>query len=322
MTELIVPLILNSEKATEQYLSRGPVISPRQSTIAEEDRLRLPGSDCLYVKLYCGAGLHDELIATHILNLISALNKQSLIQSWFFVRYADPETHIRLRLFANPKVLSQKVYSKILKFGEKLVQQSLCKRFSIESYDREVERYGGTEAINLAEQLFSADSVLAAQILRLELQDVFNEDRINVCAYTIDRFLENLGLSISERLEWYRPHTNALRKKSGEEYRQRKDSLSKLFFEKLDLSLPGTETILSEWEQRNKTIGRKYRQLESRGLLTYDVATICRSIVHMHCNRLLGLDREQEALAIALAGRVVESIYARLGKPAHSAIKR
>ena len=56
-----------------------------------------PGDKWLYVKIYASSVQCETLLITKIPQLISSLTKQSLIQKWFFIRYADPENHIRLR---------------------------------------------------------------------------------------------------------------------------------------------------------------------------------------------------------------------------------
>lgn len=44
----------------------------------------------------------------------------------------------------------------------------MLNRFSIDSYEREIECYGGTELINFAETLFCFDSIVVEDILKLK----------------------------------------------------------------------------------------------------------------------------------------------------------
>ena len=58
----------------------------------------MTGDKWLYYKLYCGVRISDSLLTDLVLPLVIKLTTESLIEKWFFIRYSDPENHIRLRL--------------------------------------------------------------------------------------------------------------------------------------------------------------------------------------------------------------------------------
>jgi len=62
-------------------------------------RIITPGDHWLYVKIYTGFKTADLLIADVIAPLANELMDNKLIGKWFFIRYTDPEFHLRVRFF-------------------------------------------------------------------------------------------------------------------------------------------------------------------------------------------------------------------------------
>ncbi|WP_127138032.1 thiopeptide-type bacteriocin biosynthesis protein [Flagellimonas oceanensis] len=56
------------------------------------------GSEWLYYKIYIGPQTGDALLSQAIKPLVSNLIGRKLIDKWFFIRYTDPDFHIRIRL--------------------------------------------------------------------------------------------------------------------------------------------------------------------------------------------------------------------------------
>ena len=60
-------------------------------------RTYILGDEWLYYKLYCGARTSDVILTETIKPVTEYLLNQGLIDSWFFIRYGDPDFHIRIR---------------------------------------------------------------------------------------------------------------------------------------------------------------------------------------------------------------------------------
>ncbi len=58
----------------------------------------IPGSRWLYFKIYTGIKTADEVATRTLLPLLRELYEAKLIDDWFFIRYTDPDFHLRLRL--------------------------------------------------------------------------------------------------------------------------------------------------------------------------------------------------------------------------------
>lgn len=308
--ELVMTFALTPEKAAEQekkFAGSSNKIDPK--TITDADRFRQPGSEWLYAKIYCGKSLEDEVIAGALRDFAMESVSKGLAEDWFFIRYEDPEAHIRLRFTGDPQTLERKLHPKLMAFFEKLRGVGHCRRFTIETYDREIERYGGLKAIQQAEQLFCADSDLVSQLLKFECSEdeEWIIDRLNLSAFTIDKLLMSLGFDEKQRLDWYKKYATK-RKDAGPDYRTRKDALIQLFHEKEEVYPEELSSAIADWTARIKKVGAAYKRQDKAGSLSNDLDTIFRAFVHMHCNRLHGTDREAEDKAIALACRTLEGL--------------
>ena len=89
--------------------------------------------------------------------LVKELKKENLIKKWFFIRYADPRHHIRLRFNFYDNESIGVIISKLHLHLKKLDDLKFIWKVQIENYRREVERYG-TNTISLSEEIFHRDS--------------------------------------------------------------------------------------------------------------------------------------------------------------------
>src|SRR5439155_20641658 len=61
-----------------------------------------PGSAWLYAKLHGRAATADALLRDGPGPLVRSLRARGVIEGWFFIRFADPNPHLRLRLRGDP----------------------------------------------------------------------------------------------------------------------------------------------------------------------------------------------------------------------------
>jgi len=279
------------------------------STAEARGRLRPPGSEWLFVKIYGTPAGEDALIAGPLQAFARDAIADGRVDGWFFVRYADPEPHLRVRFAGFPERLSAVVYPALCELLTTLMADGTCSRFVVDTYDREVDRYGGADALAAVEPLFCADSAAVAELIREMRAGVTELDRLTIAALSIDRLLAELGLRDTERLRWYKGSAGE-RRDGGAEYRQRKAVLRAWLRGSAEQGAP--ETWLTEVLARRRdavaATGVRLDELRRAGLLCADVATMYRSIVHMHCNRLLGPAAEAERTVIALLSRTWQGL--------------
>ena len=84
---------------------------------------------------------------------------------WFFIRYSDPRRHIRLRFRGEPARLLADLLPRVTAWATGLIASGVCQRFSIDTYDRELDRFGGPHGLAVAEDFFCADSAAVSDLL-------------------------------------------------------------------------------------------------------------------------------------------------------------
>ncbi|QLQ36473.1 lantibiotic dehydratase [Micromonospora robiginosa] len=270
-------------------------------------RMRPPGSDWLYAKLYLPVDAVDDLLGGPVPELAGRLCRDGAVRSWFFLRYADPRFHVRLRFTGDPRRLRTETLPALCDWAATLTDDGVLDRFALDTYEREVERYGGPAGLDLAEQLFAADS---AAVCRLLADPAVRAapDRRHLAVRTVDDLLAALGHPPSHRLRWYRAHRGARHPVESAEFRADK--------QRLRASVAPAEArdpVTVALDARRPTVARVAAGLDAlaaAGRLETPRPQVVRSLVHMHLNRLLGGAPELERRVFALAGLALGSVLA------------
>ncbi|MFI6155861.1 lantibiotic dehydratase [Kitasatospora sp. NPDC051170] len=173
VSELVVPVVLRAEAGTAPGLPRTPeaayrrlVQTPERVGLRSPRRRFPPGGEWTYLKVYGDAAAQDELITGPLAELAEGLGESGLADRWFFIRYADPDPHLRVRLHARHEEAREAVLLEAVRWGHRLVGAGVATHVQLDTYEREIERYGGIEVITDAERLFSANSHLVTALLR------------------------------------------------------------------------------------------------------------------------------------------------------------
>jgi thiopeptide-type bacteriocin biosynthesis protein len=164
------------------------------------ERLRPPGSDWLFVKLYGPRDGEDELLAGPIRDFGQFATSSGLAERWFFVRYRDLDPHLRLRFGGEPGQLLGELLPRVCALAQDLIDDGTCLRVSFDTYEREIERYGGRAAIATSESIFAVDSEAVAELLQLARGSLPAIDRTTLTVLSVDALLEGLGLGASRQL--------------------------------------------------------------------------------------------------------------------------
>lgn len=285
-------------------------------------RAFLPGSEWLYAKLYTGTASADEVLAEIVAPLVASQKKSS--KGWFFIRYGDPQWHVRLRLRGDPKHLAAKALPALHELATPLLGDGRVSRLQLDTYERETERYGGPDGIELAEALFQADSDAVLSIVELLDADDGAEARWRLALRGMHLLLVDLGLDLTRRTEVLRRMRSrfgaehridvGFEKQLGVKYRAERQVLEALLAtppgEDHPLS-PGFE-LLAERSERIAPIARELVSREANGRLQTSVVEIAPSFLHMHANRLLRSEqRSQELVLYDFLSRLYEGEAAR-----------
>ncbi|MFJ7412337.1 lantibiotic dehydratase [Streptomyces sp. NPDC098077] len=159
--EISVPLLRRTAPAD----ASGPP-RPHGTPSSRRPPRHLPGGEWVFAKLYGPTWAQNTVLVHHLPELLDSLPDE--VDRWFFVRYADPDPHLRLRLHGEPRALTARVLPRLRDLTEDLRGRGLAGRLVLDTYEPETARYGGTaEAMAAAERVFHADSAAALEHLRL-----------------------------------------------------------------------------------------------------------------------------------------------------------
>lgn len=304
--EFVIPMrrLLPAIEPSDATLYQSPHLQASDRTAMLGDRIQLPGGEWLFAKLYCAEDVQDDVIADQIEQVVSSLVRDEAIQRWFFIRYGDPEPHLRLRFGGERQLLLEHVLPRVSELAQQLIDSKVAYRLVIDSYDREVERYGGAQAMPVAEEMFYTDSVFTTKLLDVRRRGL-DLSKLEIAILSVDELVSSLGLDSKERSTFY----TGIEGRYGELKQTQKERLRKEFFQnrKRTLKVLGDREwickqregqvisdSLNERSRRMSLLGRQLRDMEERKTLTVSHSSIVHSLVHMHLNRLNGVDSRLE----------------------------
>lgn len=157
-----------------------------------------PGDEWLYFKLYTGLSTADKILVDVIKPLTQELLNKGVIDQWFFIRYADPDFHLRIRFHFNDPEKKAAILDLLNTRIDYYLKNDYVWKIDISTYEREIERYGAG-AIDKCEQLFFHDSEMILGLLdQLKKQD--EEQLIWLFSFkSIDDLLNAFGLSTIDK---------------------------------------------------------------------------------------------------------------------------
>jgi thiopeptide-type bacteriocin biosynthesis protein len=301
-------LVVTFTRAPAAAPARGAAPGGRAASQGDEQRRFLPGDTWLYVKLYCGQSAADEVLRRAVAPVREEAMATGAAESWFFVRYQDPEPHVRVRFSGDPGRLYGEVLPALHAAARPLLEEGTLWRIQLDTYEREVERYGGARGIELCEQIFWHDSDAVLDIVSMLQGDAGADARWRLALRGADMLLDDLGLDFAARLELVRRIRDAFRdefkagtalyKQIGERFRRERQSLFDLLARDpardLDSELaPGLE-LLAQRSTHVRAIAAALRAAR----LDAPIASFAGSLVHMHINRLLHASQRAQELVL------------------------
>jgi thiopeptide-type bacteriocin biosynthesis protein len=271
-----------------------------------------PGSAWLSAKLYTGKATADAVLRQAVVPLVSAVLSEGLADGWFFIRYGDPDHHLRLRFSGDPARLAGEVLPRLNAAMEPLLADGRVWKVVLDTYRREVGRYGGPEGIVRAEQVFRADSEAVLAIVLAADGDEGLGVRWRLAVAGVDRLLADAGLDVATRRAAVRrwrdgfvaehgPTGDNAKQNAGKLFRTERAALEALLDGQTDD--PRTAAGLAALDRRSTAVGALVAGLPEDAL---------QSLCHMYVNRLLrAAQRTQELVVYDLLDRLYA---ARMGR--------
>ena len=274
----------------------------------------------LYYKLYAGPQIAEEFLTGPLAILIKDLIQKKLIRYWFFIRYIDPDYHLRIRLFPiniNSKDIISEKMDLLTKpwTGKKIIW-----KIQNDIYKRETERYGQLNMHN-SEMLFYQDSEIIIHFLQLNRKLKNEEYRWVFSLFLLDLYFEAFNFNINRKYEVLRKLRNAyykefhvtrfLKSQIDQKYRNHKKQveavLSKIGIEDMPFG-----SLINEFKDRIFPVANKIITCYDKRKIKIPIDELVISYIHMSMNRLFRTrQRLHELIIYDFAFRYYESLIAR-----------
>ncbi|HEX7286581.1 MAG TPA: lantibiotic dehydratase [Candidatus Angelobacter sp.] len=323
--EIILPFV-RQEAAPRQDAPAATATLNIAALAGVPGRSFMPGSEWLYAKLYCSPSHADRLLLDLVQPLVKEVMGAGAADGWFFIRYSDPRWHLRLRLHGNPAALSLHVLPRLGWLAAEQQRQGTLWRMEIDSYEREVERYGGPRGIAVAERLFQLDSELCLALLPLFAVEDGARLRWQLAFCGADLLFSGLGFTLEQK----KAETERLARFREQEYQ-----VDKLYKEQMARKFREERQTLAALLERAKVDGknllpaeavaafarfsaglapllRQFQDLEHSGQLTKPLHEFAESFVHMHLNRVFRSSAlTQETVVYEFLSRIYAARWAQ-----------
>ncbi|WP_181801457.1 lantibiotic dehydratase [Streptomyces shenzhenensis] len=285
--EVVIPLVADQNvapvRATGHFVSR--------------ERSRLPGCDNhIYLRLHGHRDRQDAILTRHLPTLLHEL----AATRWWFIRYPDPEDHLRLRLTCAPGTLGSSI-ERIGEWSQRLRDSGLIRHTSLETYHPETARFGGPAALDAAEEYFAADSAAALAQLVAQVRNGAPDARALTAASMVDIVTSLLGDDVTA-MRWLIQHTRTdLAAPPRTVYRQAVDLVS-------TGPLGLDKQLLMAWSSRRKALAAYAHALTDAAVNPQDLLP---DLLHLHHVRMRGPGLPEERTHLHLARAAALSWTAR-----------
>ncbi len=297
-TELTIPFLKNPAHHQTRSLHL-----PKYHDIPETVRWKVPGSNWLFLKLYISEEHQERFLLSYVYGIANKLTSLGIIKRWFFVRYFDDKFHLRVRFQSDQEQITQALIPRIRDWSISLFQDKLIKDLQFGTYEREIERYGGEQLIDELEEFFCADTETVIDLLNMMVSKSTALPPYVIAAISLIDLLKGFGYTLEDDVS--EVLASGLGRKNLEGIRKWKKALSSLtntIIEErgVDENSDEAYALKSAFKKRAnaiKRLTRKKNELQSENILTQSIKSIQNSLIHMHCNRLIGLDHHLESKA-------------------------
>lgn len=241
------------------------------------------GSEWLYLKIYSGPKTIEDIFITVLTPKIQFALNRNIIDSFFFIRYQDPDYHIRLRFHLSSQNSISILSNMLNEALKKYIENHIIIKFQVETYVREIERYGVNNILDV-EKIFFLDSSFIVQYLFF--YNCEDNRRWEMSMKFINMFLCKYIKSIEDIISFVEKNSENYLK---EQYNNNK-SITKILNKKYQKIRDKIDTILKKNDDIHWEDKILYDYIEntklSDSLESKDLYSILTSIIHMHVNRM------------------------------------
>ncbi len=253
-----------------------------------------PGSEWVYVKIYCGVKTSDQILEETIFKVLQDSEKKGTVKKFFFIRFTDPDYHLRVRFLVSDTKQNQLVRS-INSALEKYTSENLIWKIQYDTYTPEIKRYGILNIKN-SESFFHCDSVSILKLIGFFKGDEGEKlrwlvavrgvnDLINAFKLNDDdkiRLMMSLSTSFKDEFNF---NTTEGKDQLRRKYRKIRNEINNILLNK-DSFDPIITTELNSRKKNIESIYEEIQTLINLNKLELSVFNLLSSYIHMFINRL------------------------------------
>lgn len=303
--EVVVPL-----KATEPF--RWPALPrPSRARIIGRDRAQTPAtSRVLLAALYGDIRRQDTILAHHLPALLEQLHRPR----WWYVRFRDPDQHLRLRIELPTSEAFGDVARTVSTWADELNTAGLLREIRYPTSYPETGRWGSEQAWDAAEDVFRADS--HALLTQLS-QPARPGRRALAAAHTVSIACAFHG-STRKGMRWLIDNipAHAPARIPRHEYNEAVRLADPRGRWRALRSTPGGAAITDSWDSRDLALAVYRLHLPGPHTEGINPDDVLGSLLHCHFVRAVRIDFDEEALCMYLARAAALAWTARTtGRP-------
>lgn len=286
-------------------------------------RIFIPGSQWLYFKIYTGIKTADEILTRQLHPCVNRLLEEKQIDNCFFIRYTDPDFHIRLRLHIVDYNNYATIFHEIHDLLNPLVKNGAVIKVMCDTYVREIERYGAN-TIELIEKLFGIDSLVIMRLLeKVSEEPTVNQDEIRwlLSMLLLDDVMTAFGKDMEEKNRLFARMAENFKKEFGftshpftkqinDKYRRYRSDIEKGLSSREGFA--AYVPLLQYRKTEIERIAREILEIRTSESETPFVDDLLSSILHMTMNRWFRANnRQYELVVYDFLDKYFESTIAR-----------
>ncbi|MGH8902522.1 MAG: lantibiotic dehydratase [Egibacteraceae bacterium] len=287
--EIVVPLTATSRPVPRRAWS-GCTIGPEHG--------HLPAaSDWLYVKLYGHPDRQTAILTTHLPALLSTWGRPP---QWWFMRYQDPEPHLRLRIRLPSADAFGETAQRVGAWAAGLRRLGLIGQVQLDTYYPESGRFGDGAATAAAESVFAADSAAAIAQLTHSGRSGEPHQHAIIAASLVDLATSFTG-GTGDGMHWLIEHVSKTPIQApAREVHDQAIRLANPHDHSATLrAIPGGEHIAAAWARRRTALATYRAALTASGETAPD--SVLPDLLHLHHVRMAGLSPDTEQACVRLA---------------------
>lgn len=303
----------------KNFESKETKFSPDRIPFIDNDIImennKLPFKEWVTLKLYIRKENEDKILISQIRALHDELKKCNAISQFHYLRYTDQYNHLRIRFRINDGKQTV-VLEKCQNLINILDSAKLLNNAVYDSYLPEINRYGGKECIENAEELFYYNSILAIDLNSYILNKLISFNKEEIFILSCYKIIKDMGIDNEEALSYIERYK--LNHNNDKEFKKYNDRLGYFFLSNLfeknflldseNINLlvtleKGTGACRDYWN----SVVNKYKDDSFSSFIKKRYCFV--SVLHMFHNRFVGRKNDNED---KLLGLLRKFIYIRI----------